>query len=190
MRKQARIRVAAIVLMLIGAAAALGLAFVPSQNVVREDQWSLKSPNGLVFSQVRDYEQYKLVSAHYRTDRKEIHWIFGNPTAMKDYLEGSGLNGKPFSEGATMVKIGYSLKENPAFPASIEPDVLQRIEYIIRDSVNFKDTGNWGYARFVYDPKSGTFTPYGKDKDFANECFNCHKLVAKRDFIFTAYTAR
>lgn len=169
---------------------ALGLVVAAWPSVVRQDQWSLKAPNGLSFGLVRDYLDYKFVSAHYRADKKEMHVIFGNPTAMAAYAAGAGLNGKPFPDGATMVKIGYSLHENPAFPGSIEPDVLQRIEYITRDSVHFKDTGNWGYARFVYDPKAGTFSSYGKDKDFANECFACHKLVANRDFIFTAYTDR
>jgi hypothetical protein len=109
---------------------------------------------------------------------------------MAAYADGAGQSGKPFPDGATLVKIGYSLKENPNFPASIEPDVLQRVEYITRDGARFRDTGAWGYARFVYDAKSGTFSPYGKDKDFAKECFACHAIVAKDDFIFTHYTQR
>ena len=94
-------------------------------------------------------------------------------------------------EAFLIAKHGPSVaEENPDFTASIEPDVLRRVEYITRDSVRFKDTGAWGYARFVYDAKSGAFSPYGQGKDFAKECFACHSIVAKDDFIFTNYTRR
>jgi hypothetical protein len=155
-----------------------------------QDKWALTAPNGLTFGFIKGYESYAFVAAHYRKDIQEMHLIFGNPKAMAAYADGAGENGKPFPDGATLVKIGYSLNPDPGFAASIEPDTLRRVEFITRDSVRFKDTGNWGYARFVYDAASGSFSPFGTDKDFAKACFACHTLVAKRDFIFTRLVRR
>jgi hypothetical protein len=61
---------------------------------------------------------------------------------------------------------------------------------MIKDSIRFKDTGGWGYARFVYEAAANTFKPYGKDPSFANECHQCHMLVKDRDFVFTKYPVR
>lgn len=166
-----------------------GAAALPG-NAPEQDKWALTAPNGLTFGFIKDYETYAFVAAHYRSDLQEMHLIFGNPKAMAGYDQGAGQDGKPFPEGATLVKVGYALNSNPNFPASIEPSTLRRVEFITRDSVRFKDTGNWGYARFIHDPASDTFSPYGKDKDFAQDCFKCHTIVASKDFIFTNLVKR
>lgn len=156
----------------------------------KQDKWALTAPNGLTFGFIKDYESYAFISAHYRSDLQEMHLIFGNSKAMAGYAEGAGNDGKPFPESATLVKVGYALSSNPSFPASIEPDALRRVEYITRDSLRFKDTGSWGYARFLRDPATDTFSPFGKDASFAKECFACHTIVAAKDFIFTRLTGR
>ena len=92
--------------------------------------------------------------------------------------------------GSMLVKIAYSEMKNPAFPAALEPDALQRIEFMLKDSKRFADTGGWGYARFVYNAASNTYTPYGKDAAFANECYQCHTLVKDRNYVFTKYPVR
>jgi hypothetical protein len=39
-----------------------------------------------------------------------------------------------------------------------------------------------GYAQFLYDAASDTFTPYGKDSSFGRKvCYLCHTLVKDRD---------
>lgn len=157
---------------------------------IDSNKYTLRAPNGLSFGLIKGYENWHMVASHYRTDKKEIHVIVGNDKAIRAYATGSGKDEKPFPNGTILVKIGYSLKENPAFPSLIEPDKLQRVEYMVKDSKRFNDTGNWGYARFVYNTTSSKFAPYGKGKTFATECYSCHLSVEKKDFIFTDFISR
>lgn len=158
--------------------------------LVAQDKYELKEPNGISFSEISGYEGWQVIAPSYRTDKNEIRIILGNTIMINAYKEGTPANGKPFPEGSTIVKVAYSERKNPVFPAAIEPDVLQRVEFIIKDSKRFPDTNGWGYARFIYDAKTGKFTPYGKDALFVHECHQCHTLVKAKDFIFTGYPQR
>jgi hypothetical protein len=153
-------------------------------------KYSLQAPNGLSFGMLKGYENWHMVASHYRTDKQEFKFILGNPKVVQAYQAGAGKNQQPFPEGSILVKIAYSTKTNADFTASIEPDVLHRVEYMVKDSNRFKDTGNWGYARFVYNANTKKFAPYGKDSTFATECYSCHIIVAKKDFVFTDYINR
>ncbi|RLJ69888.1 cytochrome P460 [Hydrogenivirga caldilitoris] len=154
------------------------------------NDWDLEAPTGLKFGLIKGYENWHVVATHFRTDKNELRYIIGNDVAVKAYRSGVPLNGKEFPEGAILVKIGYSLKKNPAFEASLEPDVIQRVEYMIKDSKRFKDSGGWGFARFVYDAKDGKYKVFGKSAEDYVQCFTCHKLVEKKDFVFTDYVNR
>jgi hypothetical protein len=150
-------------------------------------KWNLRAPNGIQFGLIKGYERWQVVAMHYRPDMKEMRYILGNPITVKAYQQGIPQNGKQFPNGAILVKIGYSLKPIDSFPNAIEPNVLQRVEFMVRDPKTFKNTGGWGFARFVYHPKTKTYTPYGKNAGFAQECFNCHSIVKSHDFVFTSY---
>jgi hypothetical protein len=155
-----------------------------------QDKYELQALNGISFSEVRGYETWQAIATSRRTDNNELRIILGNLTMINAYKEGIPGNGKPFPEGSAVVKIGWSEKQNPDFPVAFEPDVLKRVEFIIKDSHRFPDTNGWGYARFVYDVKTSAFTPYGKDSSFARECHQCHTAVQRKDFIFTSYPLR
>lgn len=159
-------------------------------SIGAQDKYEMKALNGISFSEIRGYETWQVVAPSYRTDNNEVRVILGNTAMINAYKEGIPGNGNPFPEGSTIVKIGWSDKKNPDFPAALEPDVLRRVEFIIKDTKRFPDTGGWGYARFVYDAKTSTFAPYGKDTSFAGECHQCHTAVKQKDFIFTNYPRR
>ncbi|MGV8057244.1 MAG: cytochrome P460 family protein [Smithellaceae bacterium] len=159
-------------------------------SVKAQDKYEMKALNGISFSEIRGYETWQVIAPSYRTDNNEVRIILGNSAMINAYKEGIPGSGKPFPEGAIVVKIGWSDKKNPDFPVALEPDVLRRVEFIRKDSRRFPDTGGWGYARFVYDAKTSTFTPYGKDASFAQECHQCHTAVKQKDFIFTSYPPR
>jgi hypothetical protein len=161
-----------------------------SGPVAVRDKYELQAPNGISFSEIRNYEKWQAIAVSRRTDNNELRIILGNPAMINAYKEGIPGNGKPFPEGSVVVKIGWSERQNPAFPVAFEPDALQRVEFIIKDSKRFPATSGWGYARFVYDSKTSTFTPYGKGSSFATECYQCHSIVKKKDFIFTRYPDR
>lgn len=155
-----------------------------------QDRYELKAPNGIAFSEIRGYEGWQVVAPSYRTDKNEVRVILANGKMVNAYRDGVPANGKPFPDGAIIVKLAWSERKSPVFPAALEPDVLQRVEFIIKDSKRFADTGGWGYARFVYDSKTDVFSPYGKDASFVQECHQCHTLVKAKDFIFTGYPRR
>ncbi|HXX81425.1 MAG TPA: cytochrome P460 family protein [Thermodesulfovibrionales bacterium] len=166
------------------------LSVLSTGVLIAQDKYALKAPNGISFSEIRGYETWQVIAPSYRTEKKELRVILGNPIMIRAYKEGIPGNGKAFPEGSTIVKIGWSERTSAAFPAAIEPDVLQRVEFIVKDTKRFPDTHGWGYARFVYDAKTDTFSPYGKDASFAQECYQCHTLVKAKNFIFTGYPQR
>jgi hypothetical protein len=155
-----------------------------------QDKYTLKASNGISFSEIRGYETWQAIAPSYRIDNNELRIILGNPSMINAYKEGIPGNGKLFPDGSIIVKIGWSDRKNPVFPAAFEPDVLKRVEFIIKDSQKFSETSGWGYARFIYDTKTATYTPYGKDATFARECYQCHTIVKGKDFIFTGYPLR
>lgn len=178
-------------LALLAAALALGVAAARGATAEDgQDKYRLEEPNGIAFSEARGYETWQAVGPSYRTDKNEVRVILGNDRLVKAYAEGVPLNGKPFPDGAVLVKIGYSQRKNAAFPDALEPDVLQRVELMIKDAKRFQRTRGWGFARFIYDAKTKTFSPYGKDASFDQECAACHTAVAGRDFVFTQYAPR
>jgi hypothetical protein len=153
-------------------------------------KYALQAPNGLSFGMIKGYENWHMVASHYRTDKQEFKFILGNPKVVEEYKNNAGKNNQSFPEGSILVKIAYSIKTNADFDVSVEPGDLHRVEYMIKDSKRFKDTGNWGYARYVYNANTKKFSAYGKDSTFATECYSCHIIVAKKDFVFTDYINR
>jgi hypothetical protein len=158
--------------------------------LAQQDKYTLKAPNGIAFSEIRGYESWQFIAPSYRTDNNELRVILGNPAMINAYKEGIPGNGKSFPDGAIVVKIGWSERKSPVFPVAFEPDTLKRVEFIMKDSKRFPDTSGWGYARFIFDVKTATYTPYGKDATFARECYQCHTIVKAKDFIFTGYPQR
>ncbi len=155
-----------------------------------QDRYELVAPNGIAFSEVRGYEDWKVVAPSFRTDLTEVRIILANDTMIDAYRSGVPENGQGFPDGSIIVKIGYSAPKSESFPAALVPGVLKRVEFIIKDGKRFPATAGWGYARFVYDPGKDLFTPYGKNAEFGQECFSCHTIVKGRDFIFTKYPKR
>ena len=167
------------------------LVFVPgNDSITAQDRYDLQAPNGISFSEIKGYESWPFVATSRRTDNNELRVILANDTMIKAYQKGIPANGEPFPDGSVIVKIGWSEKQSTAFPAAYEPEVLKRVEFIMKDSGRFPATSGWGYARFVYDAKTGAFTPWGKDASFAQECYQCHTIVKTKDFIFTGYPQR
>ncbi|MBI5232975.1 MAG: cytochrome P460 family protein [Deltaproteobacteria bacterium] len=168
----------------------ISLLFISSSVAFGLEKERLKAPNGLSFADIKGYETWQVVAPSYRPDKKEVRYILGNDTLINAYKSGVPENKKPFPDGSILVKISYSEKQHPAFAAALVPDILQRIEFMVRDEKRFKETGGWGYARFIYEAKTGAFKPYGNNASFANECYQCHTLVKESDYVFTKYPTR
>ncbi len=71
--------------------------------------------------------------------------------------------------------------------AVMVPDTLKEVEFIEEDSKRFSKTRGWAYAPFLYNAGSDAYTPLGSGA----ECgYSCYTIVAKKDYIFTAYAKR
>ena len=75
------------------------------------------------------------------------------------------------------------------------PGDLDDVDFMVKDSKRFADSGGWGYAVFEYDAASETFRPgdLTDNPPQANDAkcgFACHTIVAAKDYVFTAYPPR
>jgi len=158
-----------------------------------QDKYTVKVPGGLAFSEFRGYEGWHLVSIS--QDGPLMAAILANPVMIAAYQAGVPGNGKPFPDGSKMAKIHWSPKRMETFPAATVPGPLHDVDFMVKDSRRFADTGGWGWAVFEYVAKSGTFTP-GTTADTPPQgndakCgFACHTIVKTRDYVFTDYGSR
>jgi hypothetical protein len=162
------------------------LAVLAGGAISAQDKYTVEVPDGLAFSEFRGYENWQLIAVSQTGDL--LVAILGNPEIIAAYEAGIPGNGKPFPDGAKMAKIHWTAKKSAEAPApTTVPDTLHDIDFMVRDSKRFADSGNWGYAQFNYDPASDTFTPLGTGAACG---FACHTIVKAKDYVFTAYPKR
>ncbi len=153
------------------------------------DRFTLKALNGVAFSEMRGYETWPDVAVSETEGALKV--IVGNHVMIKAYRDGIPGNGKPFPDGAKIVKIEWSKRTNAVSPYPVrEPDTLKSVAFIQKDSKRFPDTSGWGYAQFFYDVASDTVKPYGTDSTFGKVCYGCHTIQKSKDYIFTSYPRR
>jgi hypothetical protein len=75
------------------------------------------------------------------------------------------------------------------------PDTLHDVDFMVKDSKRFADSGGWGWAAFKYDTTSDTFTPatLADNPPQANDAkcgLACHTIVKSKDYVFTGYPKR
>ena len=157
------------------------------------DKYSLQVPNGLSFSEFKGYEAWQVVSISQNGSLMAA--TVANPIMIKAYLAGVPGNGKRFPDGSRMAKIHWSQKKMETFPAATVPGTQHDVDFMVKDSKRFADSGGWGYGVFDYDAASDQFTPgtladkppQGND---AKCGFTCHTSVKTRDYVFTEYASR
>jgi hypothetical protein len=179
----------------VASAAAVGLviAVVGGIALAQQDKYSLKVPGGLAFSEFRGYEGWQTVAISHSGDL--LAAILANPAMIDAFQAGIPDNGKPFPDGAKMAKVHWNVKKNQYFPDASVPGTQHDVDFMVKDSNRFADSGGWGWAVFKYDAASGTFTPgtladkppQGND---AKCGYTCHTTVKARDFVFTEYGMR
>src|SRR5215813_6206431 len=158
-----------------------------------QDRYTVKVPGGLAFSEFRGYESWQVASVS--LDGGLLAVIVANPAMIDAFRAGIPGNGKPFPDGAKMAKIHYDPKKLETFPDAMVPGTLHDVDFMVKDSKRFADSGGWGYAVFDYDGASNTFKagtmadnpPQGND---AKCGFGCHTIAKSRDYVFTDYGKR
>ena len=182
--KSSRMGTIAIVTILVGA--------MGSSALSAQDKYSLKVPGGLAFAEFKGYEDWQVVSVSWGHDLLAV--IMANPVMIEAYRAGVPGNGKPFPDGSKMAKVHWTPKQLEAFGSTV-PGTLLNVDFMVRDSKRFADSGNWGWAVFDYNAASGKFTPgttagtppQGND---AKCGFACRTAVQTRDYVFTEYGKR
>ena len=152
-----------------------------------KNKYSLRSPDGIAFSDFRGYEDWSVVSSA-RTE-EVLKVIVANPAMIKAYRAGVPGNGQMFPEGSRIVKIQWKPKKSKEAPFDVDvPDVFKQAFVMEKDSKRFPKTGGWGYAVFNYDAASNKFTA---DPTAHADCGNtCHVAVKAKDYIFHPYQVR
>jgi Cytochrome P460 len=158
-----------------------------------QDKYKVKVPGGLEFSEFRGYEAWQSISVS--QGEKVLAVILGNPAMIEAYRAGIPANGKPVPDGAKMAKVHWAPKPNAFFPEATVPGSLLNVDFMVKDSKRFADSGGWGYAVFDYNAASDTFTPGTKEGtppqgNDAKCGFACHSEAKERDFVFTEYGKR
>jgi len=169
------------------------LAVVGGRAIHAQDKYTVKVPGGLAFAEFRGYEAWQSIAIS--RNERVVAVILGNPAMIDAYRAGIPRNGKPVPDGAKMAKIHWTPKANEFFPDATVPGKLLNVDFMVKDSKRFADSGGWGYAVFDYDAASDTFKPgtmagmppQGND---AKCGFACHTRAKARDYVFTDYGQR
>ena len=173
-------------------AASLAIA-ADSTTSPANDKYAVKVPGGLAFSEFKGFESWEAISVS--AGERAVAVIVGNPTMIAAYKSGFPANGKPVPDGAKMAKVHWAPAKNQFFHNAIVPGKQQNVDFMVKDSKRFADSGGWGYAVFDYNAATDTFTPgtmagsppQGND---AKCGFACHTVAKSRDYVFTEYGHR
>ena len=169
------------------------LAVLGGLVISAQDKYTVKVPGGLAFSEFKGYEAWQTISLS--RNGKVVAVILGNPAMIEAYQAGIPANGKPVPDGAKMAKIHWRPKPNQFFPDATVTGDLVNVDFMVKDSKRFADSGGWGYGVFDYDAASDSFKPgttagtppQGND---AKCGLACHTTVKARDYVFTEYGKR
>ncbi len=122
------------------------------------------------------YKHWQVLGVSHRDDNRSLRAIVGNTTAMIAARKGDT---DPWPDGTILGKLVWKDSRHPFWQPAIVPGALSHIEFMVKDRKRFKETGGWGFARWVGDKLEPLNNDGGKP------CFECHKAAAKTDFVFT-----
>lgn len=149
---------------------------------------------GLAFSEFHGFENWSVIAISQNNGK--IAAILGNPVIMAAYRSGIPGNGKPFPSGSKMAKIHWTPMTQQLEPGHpVVPGALHDVDFMVKDSRRFADSGGWGWAAFEYEASSGLFRPANQTDsppqgDDAKCGYACHTIVKNHDFVFTEYAKR
>src|ERR1700691_1555768 len=129
------------------------LAVLGGAAVYAQEKYSLKSPGGIAFSDVRGYEAWAGASSALTTDVLKV--IVANPTMINAYKAGVPRNGQPFPDGSMIVKLQWKPKKSTEAPFVVDvPDVFTQAFVMEKVSKKYPKSGGGGDAVFNYDAAS------------------------------------
>jgi Cytochrome P460 len=173
-------------------ATAAAFAVLGGAAISAQDKYSLKVPGGLAFAEFKGYENWAVVTVHHTEDLMKV--VVGNSVTMDAYRAGIPENGKPFPDGSKMAKIEWRPAKSTTLPYDL-PGTVYDVDFMVKDSKRFADSGGWGYAVFVHDTASNAYKPgtrtHQPPQGNGAKCgVACHTIVKGKDYVFTEYAKR
>lgn len=133
--------------------------------------------NGIGYAELAGFGNWKAISTTERYDNGTLRVILGNETVVKAIQEG---HTNPWPNGAVFAKCAWDQVADSS--GEIHAGAFKQVEFMIRDTEKYDTSFGWGFARWV---GGLALKPYGKDETFVTECMNCHRALAKNNYIFT-----
>ncbi|MDE1193626.1 MAG: cytochrome P460 family protein [Pseudomonas sp.] len=123
------------------------------------------------------YRQWQLIApAVEGAPLNEIRAVLGNDIAIKAYKEGT----LPFPDGTILTKLAWKHVQSPEFESASVPGAATTVQFMVKDSVKYKDSGGWGFGRFVNGQPV--------DEKQHQTCLGCHQARVKdHDLVFTRW---
>ena len=119
------------------------LAALGGAAICAQDKYTLKTPDGVAFSDFRGYEDWAVVSSA-RTD-EVLKVIVANPAMIEAYKAGIPGNGKPFPDGAMIAKLQWKPKKSTEAPFAVDvPDVFSQAFVMEKDSAQISEERRMG----------------------------------------------
>jgi hypothetical protein len=81
------------------------------------DEYDLKVPGGLAFSEFKGYEDWQAVGVSHPQEAQTLNVIVANPTMIAAFRAGIPGGGSPFPDGSRVTKITYGSRLEPGAPS-------------------------------------------------------------------------
>jgi len=166
----------AISMSLVTAVAATTSSFVPADDGAGAAIADGKLPAG--------YRDWRFISAAREEGvLDDIRAVLGNDAAIDAYRKTT----LPFPDGTVIARLAWSYdssaENDSAFgrkQSFVAGHPKNGVQFMVKDTVKYAATGGWLYAQFD-DGK-----PLRDDAQ-PTSCFQCHRAVIDRDYVFTRY---
>ena len=130
------------------------------------------------------YRGWQVISvAHEAGNLNDLRAVLGNDVAMRAFRDGT----RPFPDGTIIGRLAWtyvpSEQNNAIFgqPQSFVPGLPTNVQFSVKDSKKYADTGGWGYGQFEGGKPNHS-------RDLMKTCFPCHARLNKADdLVFTHY---
>jgi hypothetical protein len=130
------------------------------------------------------YRDWRFISvAREEGELDDIRAVLGNDTVIDAYRAGTS----PFPDGSIIARLAWSYESSEENDKSfgrkqsfVPGHPKNGIQFMVKDATKYASTGGWLYAQFD-EGKSLS------DAARLQKCFECHKAVSGRDYVFTRY---
>src|SRR5215831_6637247 len=137
--------------------AALGivLAVLGGRAFSAQDKYTVEVPGGLAFSEFKGYEAWQAISIS--PNERVLATTLGKPAMIGLPGRVFPATARPSPTGPRRLRSIWTPRKNSSF--RMQRCRARNVDFMVRDSKRFTDSGGRGYGVFEYDATSDTFKP-------------------------------